>query len=51
VTQPAPAPRFSGTPGVVQSPPPAVGQHTDEALLDWGFPADAVAALKASGAA
>jgi alpha-methylacyl-CoA racemase len=51
VVQPAPAPRFSATPGAVQAPPPAVGQHTDAALLDWGFPPNAVAALRASGAA
>ena len=51
VTQPAPAPRFSATPGAVQAPPPGIGQHTESALADWGFSADDVAALKASGAA
>jgi alpha-methylacyl-CoA racemase len=51
VVQPAPAPRFSATPGAVQAPPAGVGQHTEAALSDWGFPADAIAALKASGAA
>jgi alpha-methylacyl-CoA racemase len=51
VTQPAPAPRFSATPGQVQAPPPGIGQHTEDALVDWGVSADAVAALKASGAA
>jgi len=51
VTQPAPAPRFSATPGAVQGPPPGVGSHTDDALADWGFAAHAIAALKASGAA
>jgi alpha-methylacyl-CoA racemase len=35
VTQPSPAPRFSRTPAVVDSPPCAPGQHTDEVLADW----------------
>ena len=50
ITQPAPAPRFSRTPGAVRRPPSAAGQHTDEALADWGFAAERIAALKASGA-
>jgi alpha-methylacyl-CoA racemase len=37
VTQPAPAPRFSATPGAVQGPPPAIGAHDREALTDWGL--------------
>jgi len=48
--QPAPAPRFSRTPGAVQGPPVAAGTHTDTALVDWGFTADEVDALKTSGA-
>ena len=39
VTQPAPAPRFSATPGVIQGPPPAIGAHTDDVLSDWGVKA------------
>ena len=39
VTQPAPAPRFLGTPGAVQGPPPAIGAHNREALADWGVAA------------
>jgi len=35
--QPAPAPRFSRTPGAIQRPPAWPGQHTDEVLADWGF--------------
>jgi alpha-methylacyl-CoA racemase len=35
VVQPAPAPRFSGTPTQVDRPPPAVGQHTAEVLREW----------------
>jgi alpha-methylacyl-CoA racemase len=37
VTQPAPAPRFSATPGAIQGPPPAIGAHSEEALADWGL--------------
>ena len=48
VIQPAPAPRFSATPGRVQGPPPAIGAHTREALADWGISADSIAALEAS---
>ena len=36
VVQPAPAPRFSKTPGEVQGLPPGQGQHTEEILKDWG---------------
>jgi alpha-methylacyl-CoA racemase len=35
VTQPAPAPRFSRTPAVVDGPSCVPGQHTDEVLADW----------------
>lgn len=37
VVQPAPAPRFSRTPGKIAGPPPAIGAHTREALADWGL--------------
>ncbi len=50
VVQPAPAPRFSRTPGAVTAPPPAPGEHTDEALADWGFAPDEIAALRDGGA-
>jgi alpha-methylacyl-CoA racemase len=36
VTQPAPAPRFSATPATLTSPPPYPGEHTRQALADWG---------------
>ena len=50
VIQPAPAPRFSRTPGAITMPPAHAGQHTAEALTDWGFsPAD-VAKLAETGA-
>jgi alpha-methylacyl-CoA racemase len=45
VVQPAPAPRFSATPGAVQGPPPAVGAHTAEVLAEWGLSAGEIAAL------
>lgn len=45
VTQPAPAPRFSATPGAIQGPPPAIGAHTREALLDWGLTGPEIEAL------
>ena len=50
VVQPAPAPRFSRTPGAIQRPPAHAGQHTDEALADWGFSAAERAALRAKRA-
>ncbi|MGA0600529.1 CaiB/BaiF CoA transferase family protein [Caulobacter sp. KR2-114] len=50
VVQPAPAPRFSATPGQVQGPPPAIGAHNETALKDWGFSGDEIAALQSSGA-
>ena len=37
VKQPAPAPRFSRTPGVIDGPPPHPGEHTEEVLSRWGF--------------
>lgn len=49
VTQPAPAPRFSRTPGSVQHPPPHPGQHTADILADWGFGADDIENLRSSG--
>ena len=36
VNQPAPAPRFSKTPGAISRPPPEPGQHADDILRDWG---------------
>lgn len=50
VIQPAPAPRFSATPGKIQSPPPKIGANNEDALADWGFSADAIKDLQASGA-
>ena len=50
VTQPAPAPRFSRTPGSVRRPPPRIGQDAAEILSDWSVPADRITAARAAGA-
>jgi alpha-methylacyl-CoA racemase len=50
LAQPAPAPRFSRTPGSIQGPASVAGEHTDATLEDWGFSADEIAALHESGA-
>ncbi|MDB5447515.1 MAG: putative acyl-CoA transferase/carnitine dehydratase [Phenylobacterium sp.] len=50
VVQPAPAPRFSQTPGAIQRPSPRVGEHDREALLDWGFTPAELDALVSAGA-
>ncbi len=49
VLQPAPAPRFSRTPGQVQRPPARRGEHTDEVLADFGLRAEQIAALRTAG--
>ena len=49
VRQPAPAPRFSRTPGAIGGPPPERGSGGRAALLDWGFSDDDIAALQAQG--
>ena len=46
VLQAAPAPRFSRTPGAVQSRPALAGEHSEEVLRDWGVSEDEIAALK-----
>ncbi len=48
--QPAPAPRFSRTPGAVDRAPVVPGTDTTDALLDWGFSDKEIGALKDSGA-
>lgn len=50
IAQPAPAPRFSRTPGRVQGRPPEAGEHSAEVLLGWGFDDAEVGALQACGA-
>jgi alpha-methylacyl-CoA racemase len=51
VVQPAPAPRFSGTPLEIRSGPPAPGANTRDALAAWGFSKQEIATLLESGAA
>ena len=51
VTQPAPAPRFSRTPGAIQRPVAMPGEHTDEILADWlGVTGADTAEFRAMGA-
>ena len=51
IVQPAPAPRFSRTPGAIQRPPAMPGEHTDEVLQEWlHMPAAGVERLRHSGA-
>jgi alpha-methylacyl-CoA racemase len=50
ILQPAPAPRFSRTPGAIQRRRSKPGEHTDEVLGEWGFGADDIARLRAAGA-
>ncbi|MCG2634780.1 MAG: CoA transferase [Gammaproteobacteria bacterium] len=49
MVQPAPAPKFSRTPGAVSAPPPEVGQHTADILADWGFSAREIDTLHQKG--
>lgn len=46
VLNPQPAPRFSRTPSGISRPPSKTGADADEALADWGFTTDQVAALR-----
>ncbi len=50
IVQPAPAPRFSRTEPDMRLPPSAPGEHTVEALGDWGFASPEIAELRESGA-
>ncbi|MGC1678570.1 MAG: CaiB/BaiF CoA-transferase family protein [Candidatus Binataceae bacterium] len=50
VTQPGPAPRFSRTPSKIQRPPARPGEHTEQALGEWGFSAGDLEGLRKSGA-
>jgi alpha-methylacyl-CoA racemase len=50
VTQPAPSPRFSRTPGGISRPPSAPAADTDEALADWGLSETEIAKLRSAGA-
>jgi alpha-methylacyl-CoA racemase len=50
VVQPAPAPRFSRTPPEIQRPPAHAGEHTEEALRDWGVADARLTELRSAGA-
>jgi alpha-methylacyl-CoA racemase len=50
VTQPAPSPRFSRTPGEISRPPSAPAADTDDALADWGLSEAEIAKLRSAGA-
>jgi alpha-methylacyl-CoA racemase len=49
VEQPAPAPRFSRTPGAARGAPPERGEGGAAALADWGFSAAEVERLRSRG--
>jgi alpha-methylacyl-CoA racemase len=49
VTQPAPAPRFSRTPSATPTAPAAPGEHSAQALADWGVDPDRIAKLQEAG--
>jgi alpha-methylacyl-CoA racemase len=50
IWQPAPAPRFSRTPGEVRHHAATIGEHTEEIMREFGFSEDDIAARLASGA-
>jgi alpha-methylacyl-CoA racemase len=50
VLQPAPAPRFSRTIPELVRPAAKPGEHTDDALRDWGFSTAEIASLRDAGA-
>ena len=49
VVQPAPAPRFSVTPGEIGAAPPEAGQHTEEILRGIGLNEAEIEALRKEG--
>ena len=50
VPQPAPGPRFSRTRPTIRCLPPEPGEHTMQALRDWGFDGEEVQKLHREGA-
>jgi alpha-methylacyl-CoA racemase len=49
VCQPAPAPRFSRTPGRISRHPPRRGEGGSDALAEWGIAAEAIRAVQQNG--
>jgi alpha-methylacyl-CoA racemase len=49
VMQPAPAPRFSRTPGAVRRAPPERGEAGMSALQEWGFNRSEIDSLRSRG--
>ena len=50
VTHPAPAPRFGQTPATLRRSAPPPGRDSRQALADWGFAPETIAALESCGA-
>ena len=50
IPQPAPAPRFDRTPAPDPTAAPKPGEHSREALLDWGFASAEINELEVRGA-
>ena len=50
VVQPAPAPRFSRTPGKIQGPAALAGEHSIAILGEWGFSEQEIRQLQAAEA-
>jgi alpha-methylacyl-CoA racemase len=50
VTQPAPAPRFSRTPGTIRRPPARPGADSETALAAWDISSEEIDALRFAGA-
>jgi len=49
VAQPAPAPRFSRTPGAIRRAPPERGEGGKQALMGWGFSGAEIERFKSFG--
>ena len=49
VTQPAPAPRYGGTPTDAPTPPPQAGTHSDDLLGRCGYDDEKIADLRKAG--